>query len=136
MSYSHFGQVHIERQTTSLSRLIPDIPSPSNLNRTQQSPNNALAGRTNETRVLQRIEDIYGTVRSYPSLLQPVYSNILIMSNMNIAICALVVVGMLLKMSAMATPHLMKITGTKSRVLIHLLRQIAEAHFNDWRCNQ
>jgi hypothetical protein len=54
-------------------QLIPDIPV-SNLNRTQQSPNNALAGRTNEPRVLQRIEDIYGQVRSYPSLLQPVYS--------------------------------------------------------------
>ena len=57
-----------------IKQFIPDIPSPSNLNRTQQSPNNALAGRTNEARVLQRIEDIYGTVRSYPSLLQPVYS--------------------------------------------------------------
>lgn len=54
-------------------QLIPDIPV-SNLNRTQQSANNALAGRTNEPRVLQRIEDIYGQVRSYPSLLQPVYS--------------------------------------------------------------
>ena len=57
-----------------IKQFIPDIPSPSNLNRTQQSPNNALAGRTNEARVLQRIEDIYGQVRSYPSLLQPVYS--------------------------------------------------------------
>ena len=57
-----------------IKQFIPDIPSPSNLNRTQQSPNNALAGRTNEARVLQRIEDIYGQVRAYPSLLQPVYS--------------------------------------------------------------
>lgn len=57
-------------------QLIPDLPNLPNAgqNRTQQSANNALAGRTNEPRVLQRIEDIYGTVRSYPSLLQPVYS--------------------------------------------------------------
>lgn len=54
-------------------QLIPDIPV-SNLNRAQQSPNNALAGRTNEARVLQRIEDIFGLVRAYPSLIQPVYS--------------------------------------------------------------
>ena len=53
---------------------LSNLKTPSNLNRTQQSPNNALAGRTNEPRVLQRIEDIYGTVRAYPSLLQPVYS--------------------------------------------------------------
>ena len=53
---------------------LSNLKTPSNLNRTQQSPNNALAGRTNEPRVLQRIEDIYGPVRSYPSLLQPVYS--------------------------------------------------------------
>ena len=53
---------------------LSNLKTPSNLNRTQQSPNNALAGRTNEPRVLQRIEDIYGQVRAYPSLLQPVYS--------------------------------------------------------------
>ncbi|WP_230682022.1 hypothetical protein, partial [Streptococcus pneumoniae] len=33
-----------------------------------------LAGRTNDARVLQRIEDIFGLVRAYPSLIQPVYS--------------------------------------------------------------
>lgn len=54
-------------------QLIPDLPN-AGQNRTQQSANNALAGRTNEPRVLQRIEDIYGQVRSYPSLIQPVYS--------------------------------------------------------------
>ena len=53
-------------------QLIPTLPN--NINRSQQSPNNSLAGRTNEPRILQRIEDIFGTVRSYPSLLQPVYS--------------------------------------------------------------
>mgnify|MGYP000343636597 FL=1 len=55
-------------------QLIPTPTLPNNINRSQQSPNNALAGRTNEPRILQRIEDIFGTVRSYPSLLQPVYS--------------------------------------------------------------
>jgi len=55
--------------------LIPKPPAiPGNINRTQQSPNNALAARSNESRVLQRIEDIFGTVTSYPTLLQPVYS--------------------------------------------------------------
>jgi len=54
------------------SHLAPSIPS--NINRTQQSPNNALSGRTNEARVLQRIEDIFGLVRAYPSLIQPIYS--------------------------------------------------------------
>lgn len=55
-------------------QLIPTPTLPNNINRSQQSPNNSLAGRTNEPRILQRIEDIFGTVRSYPSLLQPVYS--------------------------------------------------------------
>ena len=45
-------------------QLIPDLPNlPNAANNTVQSANNALAGRTNEPRVLQRIEDIYGTVR-------------------------------------------------------------------------
>lgn len=42
-------------------------------NRTQQSPNNALTQRENRVRMLERVEDIYGTVRSYPSLLMPSY---------------------------------------------------------------
>lgn len=53
---------------------LSKIKLPDNINRTQQSSNNALAGRTNEARVLQRIEDIFGLVRAYPSLIQPVYS--------------------------------------------------------------
>ena len=57
-----------------ISKLVPTPDVPSNINRTQQSPNNSLAGRTNEARVLQRIEDIFGLVRAYPSLIQPVYS--------------------------------------------------------------
>ena len=57
-----------------ISKLVPTPDVPSNINRTQQSSNNSLAGRTNEARVLQRIEDIFGLVRAYPSLIQPVYS--------------------------------------------------------------
>lgn len=53
---------------------LSKIKLPDNINRSQQSPNNSLAGRTNEARVLQRIEDIFGLVRAYPSLIQPVYS--------------------------------------------------------------
>lgn len=43
-------------------------------NTTTSSPNNELSERRNKVRVLQRIEDIYGTVRSIPSLLMPSYS--------------------------------------------------------------
>ena len=57
-----------------LAKYLAPSYSPSNINRTQQSSNNSLAGRTNEVRVLQRIEDIFGLVRAYPSLIQPVYS--------------------------------------------------------------
>lgn len=44
-----------------------------NLNRSQESPNNGLANRENQVRALQRVEDIYGTVRAIPSLLMPTY---------------------------------------------------------------
>lgn len=37
------------------------------------SQNNSLSGRTNTERPLQRIEDIYGTVRSYPTLIAVPY---------------------------------------------------------------
>lgn len=57
-----------------IQKLIPTPDVPTNINRTQQSSNNSLANRTNEARVLQRIEDIFGLVRDYPSLIQPVYS--------------------------------------------------------------
>lgn len=57
-----------------IQKLIPTPDVPTNINRTQQSSNNSLANRTNEARVLQRIEDIFGLVRAYPSLIQPVYS--------------------------------------------------------------
>lgn len=42
-------------------------------NRTQESPNNALSDRSNRVRVLERVEDIFGTVRAIPSLIMPTY---------------------------------------------------------------
>lgn len=53
--------------------LAPKPVMPGNVNRTQQSPNNALANRENQVRLLQRVEDIYGTVKSIPSLMMPTY---------------------------------------------------------------
>lgn len=46
---------------------------PTNVNRTSASPNNNLGQRENQVRILQRIEDIYGTVRAVPSLMMPTY---------------------------------------------------------------
>ena len=54
--------------------LMPKPAMPGNVNRTQQSPNNALSNRENQVRMLERIEDIYGTVKSVPSLLMPTYN--------------------------------------------------------------
>jgi hypothetical protein len=54
-----------------LSAQPPSMPN--NVNRTQQSPNNALGSRENQLRVGQRVEDIYGTVKSIPSLMMPTY---------------------------------------------------------------
>ena len=53
--------------------LIPKPVMPGNINRTQQSPNNALGSRQNKVRMLERVEDIYGTVKSIPSLMMPTY---------------------------------------------------------------
>jgi hypothetical protein len=53
--------------------LMPKPVMPGNVNRTQQSPNNALSNRENQVRMLERIEDIYGTVKSIPSLMMPTY---------------------------------------------------------------
>ena len=53
--------------------LMPKPVMPGNINRTQQSPNNALANRENKLRLLERVEDIYGTVKSIPSLMMPTY---------------------------------------------------------------
>lgn len=49
-------------------------PDKSNLdNRSQESPNNALSDRSNRVRLLERVEDIFGTVRAIPSLMMPTY---------------------------------------------------------------
>jgi hypothetical protein len=53
--------------------LMPKPVLPGNVNRTQQSPNNSLGARENKVRMLERVEDIYGTVRSIPSLMMPTY---------------------------------------------------------------
>ena len=53
--------------------LMPKPAMPSNVNRTQASPNNSLNDRDNQLRMLQRIEDIYGQVRAIPSLMMPAY---------------------------------------------------------------
>ena len=50
----------------------PEMPN-SAINRTQASPNNALGNRENKVRLLERVEDIYGTVKSIPSLMMPPY---------------------------------------------------------------
>lgn len=54
--------------------LMPKPVMPGNINRTQQSPNNSLGDRENKVRMLERVEDIYGTVRSIPSLMMPTYN--------------------------------------------------------------
>lgn len=54
--------------------LIPKPVMPGNINRTQQSPNNALGARENQLRMLERVEDMYGTGKSIPSLLMPTYT--------------------------------------------------------------
>lgn len=52
------------------SLFAPDKPL---ANRTQESPNNALANRENRVRIMERVEDIFGTVRSFPTMLMPTY---------------------------------------------------------------
>ncbi|MEG1038869.1 MAG: host specificity factor TipJ family phage tail protein, partial [Pseudomonas sp.] len=42
-------------------------------NRTTKSPNNQLGARDNQVRVLDRVEDIFGRVKSIPSLMMPTY---------------------------------------------------------------
>lgn len=54
--------------------LMPKPVMPGNVNRTQQSPNNSLGDRENKVRMLERVEDIYGTVKSIPSLMMPTYN--------------------------------------------------------------
>lgn len=52
----------------------PDTRMPSNVNRTSQSPNNQLGSRENQVRLLQRVEDIFGTVKAIPSLMMTTYT--------------------------------------------------------------
>lgn len=54
---------------TATSRTAGD----SDQNRTTKSPNNQLGSRDNQVRVLQRVEDIFGRVKSTPSLMMPTY---------------------------------------------------------------
>lgn len=56
------------------SILFPPPRMPSNVNRTQQSPNNALGARENQVRMLQRVEDIIGTVKAIPSVMMTTYT--------------------------------------------------------------
>ena len=44
-----------------------------NANRTTKSPNNQLGARDNQVRVLERVEDIFGRVKSIPPLMMPTY---------------------------------------------------------------
>lgn len=47
--------------------------SDSQQNRTTKSPDNQLGSRDNQVRVLERVEDIFGRVKSIPSLMMPSY---------------------------------------------------------------
>ncbi len=60
--------------TVAVVVLMPKPEMPGNINRTQSSPNNALGSRENKVRMLERVEDIYGTVKSIPSLMMPTYN--------------------------------------------------------------
>lgn len=51
----------------------PDIVMPANVNRAQQSQNNSLGDRSNQNRIYQRVEDIYGEVLSIPTLMMPTW---------------------------------------------------------------
>lgn len=57
-----------------MSLLFPPPDMPGNVNRTQSSPNNSLGSRENQVRLNQRVEDIYGKVKSIPSLMMPTYN--------------------------------------------------------------
>lgn len=50
----------------------PDVLS--NVNRSQESPNNALSSRSNRARPLQRVPDIKGSVKAIPDIIAPTYS--------------------------------------------------------------
>jgi len=55
------------------SILAPSVPTVAQRNVQSESPNNGLSERTNRARVMGRIPDIYGQVRSTPDLIQVPY---------------------------------------------------------------
>lgn len=55
------------------SLLAPGAAAAREENRTTKSPNNQLGSRDNQVRVLERVEDIFGRVKSVPSLMMPSY---------------------------------------------------------------
>jgi len=57
----------------SVASLLLVPPTPTLRNTRQESPNNGLSERTNQSRILARIPDIVGTVRSTPDLLAQPY---------------------------------------------------------------
>jgi len=70
-----FTQIAIAVALTVVSSLLfPPPRQPENVNRSQSSDNNKLADRENKVRFMERVEDIYGTVKSVPSLMMPTYS--------------------------------------------------------------
>lgn len=54
--------------------LTPKPELPSNVNRSQESPNNRLSSRSNQARPFQRIPDIKGEVLAIPDIAMPTYS--------------------------------------------------------------
>lgn len=75
MSFAEFAtQVAIAMViSVVMSVLFPPPTMPNNVNRNQRSPNNSLTSRENQVRLGERVEDIYGTVKSIPSLMMPTY---------------------------------------------------------------
>ena len=55
------------------SIFAPDQTEANNRNRGDESPTNALSARENRVRIMERVEDIFGTVHAVPSLLMPTY---------------------------------------------------------------
>lgn len=60
--------------TVLLKPKIPDVAADAAQNRQDSSPNNELSARTNKPRLMARIPDIYGTVRSTPDMIMQTYN--------------------------------------------------------------
>lgn len=73
ISWAYFAAAAIIAIVAAVA-LAPKPAMPSNVNRTQSSPNNSLSDRSNKLRLLERVEDIYGQVRAIPSLMMPTYN--------------------------------------------------------------